>query len=319
MMTMKKILVITLCLLEFCLSGCAQPVLPSDGFVPEKQIRLIALANPTGGGEWMLTTKRGVAKDYTAQDVLEMIADLKPTCLERFITGYHDADRLVPVRNGYPKMTVLEFLNAAMAAGGPNCRIVPKLNLKWLLTEKASAKFWDYAQKLYDMPLDNPIRELNLDVWNEYCANTTAEQRSEMFKRLRKMGYTRLGVNMTGSKNINDPEIDYADFCINKEDWTVRSQAVEKISSYPNIKDLYLYIDYPNPMSYFMSMTPDMQASVYYNEIYPSQYKYKITYVYAILQDSWDATMSVTSKDGPYGGKSMYDITKELLNKAYEQ
>jgi hypothetical protein len=39
------------------------------------------------------------------------------------------------------------------------------------------------------------------------------------------------------------------------------------------------------------------------------------TFVYAILQDEWDATSIVTSKDGPYKGKTMYEITKELLNK----
>ncbi|MGM9748913.1 MAG: hypothetical protein ACI3ZN_08925, partial [Candidatus Cryptobacteroides sp.] len=226
-----------------------------ERFVPEKQIRLIALANPMGGGEWMLTKKRGVVKDYTAQDVIEMIADLKPTCLERFITGYHDADRLVPVRKGCPKMTVLEFLNASMAAGGPDCRIVPKLNLKWLFSEKGKTLFWESAQKLYDMPLDNPIREINLDVWNEYCANTTAEERAAMFQRLRDIGYTRIGVNMTGLKNVNDPNIDYADFCISKEEWTVHETAVKKIRSYENVKDIYLYIDYPRPMAYFMDMT----------------------------------------------------------------
>jgi len=289
----------------------------SADYVPQRQIRLIALAAPMNGGEWMATKARGLQKDYTAQDILEIIEDLKPDCLERFITAYHDADKLVPVREGCPPMTVLEFLNAAMRAGAPGCDIVPKLNLMWLASERGTRLFWDSAQKLYDMPLERPIRNINLDCWDHYCKDihTTPEERHAMFRRLREIGYEEIGMNFTGLPSVNDPEIDYADFNISKQNWKVNVQTVKMLRSYPNIKDIYLYIDYPGPTIMFMELDPDERARIFYEEIFPYQRKYNIHYVYAIIQDFWCASEVSTTPDGPYHGKTMYDITKELLNR----
>lgn len=286
------------------------------GPAAERQVRIIALANPLGGGEWMPTMKRGLHKDYTAQDILEMIADLKPTCLERFITGYQDPDRLVPVREGCEPMTVLEFLNAAILAGGEGCHIVPKLNLQWLKSERGTELFWKSAQVLYDLPLVRPIRNINLDVWDHYCEATTPEERDEMFRRLREIGYEEIGVNMTGLYKVCHPEIDYADFNINKNTWEVNEQAVKTLSSFPNLKRLYMYIDYPGPMDAFRKNSPDRQAEIYFQNIYPQQKKMGFTFVYAVIQDSWNAVECVTSKEGPYRGKTIYDIIKELLDKS---
>ncbi len=294
----------------------AEPQAPAG----KRQVRLIALANPLGGGEWMPTKKRGLDKDYTAQDILEMIEELKPTCLERFITGWQDPDRLVPVREGCPPMTVLEFLNAAILAGGEGCEIVPKLNLQWLKNERSAALFWKSAQELYDLPLVRPIRNINLDVWDHYCneIHTTQEERDEMFRRLREIGYEKIGVNMTGLYRVNHPEIDYADFNIDKNTWEVKESAIKTLRQFPNIKELYMYIDYPGPMDAFRTNSPDRQAEIYCKNIFPYQKKLGFTFVYAVIQDSWNAKESVTSEDGPYHGKTMYDITKELLFKPLE-
>ena len=282
----------------------------------EKHIRLIALASPFSKPHWMPLKARGLHKDYTAQDILEMIEDLKPDCLERFITGYIDHEELVPVREGHPEMTVLEFLNAAILAGSEKCHIVPKLNLRWLAWGREEY-FWKSAQALYDLPLVRPIRNINLDVWDIYCndVHTTPEQRAGLFKRLRDIGYEQIGVNMTGLYSVNEPQIDYADFNIDKNTWQVKSDVISLLNTYPNIQRLYLYIDYPGAMDAFRRNSPDRQAEIYYENIFPNQAKMGFTYVYAIIQDSWDASASVTSGDGPYKGKTMYDITKELLNK----
>lgn len=295
----------------------AQPCEAQHGSGPERQIRLIALAEPFSDVHWMPAKRRGLAKDYTAQDILEMIAELRPDCLERFITGYQNPGDLVPVRKGCPPMTVLEFLNAAIRAGSENCHIVPKLNLQWLKNERGAAYFWKSAQALYDLPLVRPIRNINLDVWDHYCQeiHTTPEERDELFRRLREIGYDQIGVNMTGLYRVNHPEIDYADFNIKKETWEVNEQAIRTLRSYPNIKRLYLYIDYPGPMNAFRLNTPDHQAEIYTENIFPYQEKLGFTFVYAIIQDSWDANESVTSESGPYGGKTMYEVTKELLDK----
>ncbi len=283
----------------------------------EKYIRLIALADPFNKDHWMPQRSRGVAKDYTAQDILEMIGELKPDCLERFITGYIDPDELVPVRKGYPKMTVLQFLNAAIEAGAEGCHIIPKLNLRWLSKPTGEAFFWKSAQALYDMPLKTPIRNVNLDVWDIYCTeiHTTEQQRDEMFARLRKIGFTQIGLNMTGNYKTNNAALDYADFNIDKENWIVNEKAIGTLRSYPNIKRLFMYIDYPGAMNAFREHTPDEQARIYTEVIYPGQAAHGYTFVYPIIQDTWDANAVATSKEGPYKGKTMYQITKELLNR----
>lgn len=282
-----------------------------------RQVRLIALAEPFSSVHWMPAKRRGLSRDYTAQDILEMIAELKPDCLERFITGYQNPEDLVPVRKGCPPMTVLEFLNAAILAGGENCHIVPKLNLQWLKSERGAAYFWKSAQALYDLPLVRPIRNINLDVWDHYCQeiHSTQEERDDMFRRLREIGYEEIGVNMTGLYRVNHPEIDYADFNINKTTWQVNESAIRTLRSYPNIKRLYMYIDYPGPMDAFRLNTPDRQAEIYTENIFPRQEELGFTFVYAVIQDSWDAHESVTSAEGPYKGKTMFEITKELLDK----
>ncbi|GHV00611.1 hypothetical protein FACS1894159_06680 [Bacteroidia bacterium] len=283
----------------------------------EKYIRIIALASPFTKEHWMLTAGRGLTKDYTAQDVLQMIEELKPDCLERFITGYQDPKELVPVREGCPPMTVLEFLNAAILAGGKNCHIIPKLNLQWLGSKNDNDYYWQAAEKLIKLPLVRPIRNINLDCWDKYCneIHTTPEQREAMFKRLRKIGYQQIGVNMTGLYRVNEPQVDYADFNIDKTTWEVKQETVEKLKTYPNLKRLFMYIDYPGAMDAFVANNnPDEQARIYCETIYPNQEKLGFTFVYPILQDSWDANASVTGAEGPYKGKTMYEITKELLN-----
>lgn len=254
---------------------------------PERQIRLIALAKPFSNNNWMLSKQRGLTKDYTAQDVLEMIEELKPTCLERFITGFPNPNALVPVREGCEPMTVLEFLNKAIETGGESCHIVPKLNLQWLADEKSAEYFWEAAEKLYDLKLVRPIRNINLDVWDVYCKEIapTPKDRSRLFKRLRRIGYEEIGVNMTGLYRVNDPQIDYADFNINKNGWTVEQSTLDKLKSYPNLNSSYLYIDYPAPMNAFYTNTPDRQAEIYYENIFPCQKQMGFVFVYPILQD----------------------------------
>lgn len=314
---MKKLGLTTLLLVLLSGLANAQTDAAQCGAKGERQVRLIALAEPFSAVHWMPAKRRGLSRDYTAQDILEMIAELKPDCLERFITGYQNPEELVPVRKGCPPMTVLEFLNAAILAGGENCHIVPKLNLQWLKSERGADYFWKSAQALYDLPLARPIRNINLDVWDHYCLeiHTTQEERDALFRRLREIGYEEIGVNMTGLYRVNHPEIDYADFNINKETWQANEPAIRTLKSYPNIKRLYMYIDYPGPMNAFRLNTPDRQAEIYTENIFPRQDELGFTFVYAVIQDSWDAHESVTSPEGPYKGKTMYEITKELLDR----
>ena len=124
---------------------------------------------------------------------------------------------------------------------------------------------------------------------------------------------------MTGLYRVNHPEIDYADFNINKNTWEENVQALKTLRAFPNIKRLYMYIDYPGPMDAFRQNTPDRMAQVYCENIFPYQDMMVFTFVYAVIQDSWNAAECVTDENGPYKGKTMYDITKELLYKPYDE
>lgn len=302
-----------------------KPDIPGGKEEPEEKperpryIRIVAVADPfSGGGKWALTKEKGLSKDYAAQDVIEMVSDLKPHRVERILTGYADENMQVPVREGEEPMTLLEFLNAVSAAGADGCDFAPKLNLNWLKTEKQADFFWDSAQKLYDMPLDRPIRTINLDCWNGYLdpegVNASPEERSAMFKRFRDIGYTEIGVNMTGYVNGNDPEIDYVVFTLKKDSWTINEAALERVKSWPNIKQVFQYIDYPEPFTtFFTTIPPDTQADIYANNVVARQDELGIVYAWPILQGAWDANAYRTSVTGKYKGKTIYEVFKDLM------
>ena len=285
-----------------------------------RYIRIVAIAKPFSSpdkGEWVLNKARGLDTDYTAQDIIEMVEELKPHRIERILTGYANENMLVPVREGEEPMTLKEFLNAVMAAGAEGCDIAPKLDLSWLGKEKQAAFFWESAQKLYDMQLDRPIRCINLDCWNSLAdeQQTTAEERSAMFKRLRDIGYTEIGVNMTGHVNDNDPEIDYVVFTLKKGSWTVNTTALERVKSWPNIKKVFQYIDYPEPFTteFFKKLSPDEQADIYAENVVAKQDELGFTYAWPIIQGEWDANAHVTSESGKWKGKTMFEVFKELM------
>jgi len=284
---------------------------------------MVVWADEYQSDHWKLTQAKNpgtYAKDYTAQDVLEMIAELKPDCLERFITGTGEITTkdVVPVRAGYPSMPLVEFLQKAMDAGNPGCYIMPKLNLQWLVSNKTDPMgnnlFWRSAQAIYDLALNPPIRTLSLDCWDAYVSTfTSVSDRDVMFKRLRDMGYQKIYVNYTGNANANHTQVDGADFNINTTTWTINETTLNKLKGYANLEKIFLYIDYPGAMDQFALNTPDRQAEIYCKNIYPYQKTLNLTFVFAIFQAGWDANAVKTSSTGPYKGKTMFEISKDLL------
>lgn len=272
-------------------------------------VRMITLAlhankERTETGRWML-------KDHTANDVLRRIEELKPDCLERFITGKQDPDLLVPVDKGEKPMTVVQFLNKAVEAGSDKCIIIPKLNLKW-----GEKRILESAQNLYDLPLKKPIRNINLDCWADIKGEWSEGEIKSLLKKIKKIGYEIIGVNMTGGYHPGYGYIDYMDFNIDTKNWEVNKKALNKLKNEKELKKFYMYIDYPGAMDRFRAEhTTDEQADIYVNRIQPFEHKLGFTFVYPIFQDDWDATKEFTSKEGEYNGKSMFDLTKMLIEK----
>jgi hypothetical protein len=279
--------------------------------IPEgPQVRIIPLAAPLKAkdqyGMWM-------HPEYTAEDIIEMIEGLKPQVLERYITGAQDPDALVPVREGQPRMTVKEFLDASMDGGAPGCIIIPKLNLTWFSWGKGDY-FWKAAENNYNLPLKRPIRITNLDNWNDFIEVHGEEKLREVVKRLKSIGYELIGVNSAGGYKSDFAEIDFIDFLINDETWEIRTSTLDKFKADPNVKQYYLYIDYPGQMEKFMNLPVDKQADIFTGVIAPAEKREGFTFVYPVLFDFWDANKQLTSKNGGYQGASMYEVIRNQIN-----
>jgi hypothetical protein len=269
-------------------------------------IRIIALASPFQSED---NTSTWMFDDYTAQDILKIISNLKPDGLERFITGKQDPNKEVPVDEGEAPMTVLEFLNAAIEAGSSDCIIIPKLNLKW-----NEEYFFEAAQNLYDLPLKKPIRNINLDCWPDYWQNHDENSIKQMLQKLKDIGFEVIGINMTGGYHEAYGYADYMDFNINTNTWTVNTNTLDKLKADTSLSKYFMYIDYPGAMSRFeANNSVDEQADILKYNIFPYQEIDRFTFVYPILQDDWDATQVFTSSTGSYAGISIFEVIKNLI------
>lgn len=269
-------------------------------------IRIIALASPFQSDD---NSARWMFDNYTAQDVLKLISTIKPDCLERFVTGKQDPNKEIPVATGEEPMTVLEFMNAAVKAGNPNCIIIPKLNLKW-----KESYFFEAAQNLYDLPLDKPIRNINLDCWPDYWQNKSEKEIKQMLQRLKDIGFEVIGINMTGGYHEAYGYVDYMDFNIDTKTWTVNTGILNKLKADSSLSKYFMYIDYPGAMEKFeTNNTVDQQADILTHNIHPQQEIDNFTFVYPILQDDWDATQTFTSRAGTYGGISIFEVMHNLI------
>ena len=250
--------------------------------------------------------------DYNAQQILAMIADWKPNVLERYTDGRLDAEAPTPVAAGQPPMNVRQFLNASMRAGAPGCIITPRLTLD----EYDKGSLFTTAQNLYDFPIDPPMRILSLDNWSDFSRSHTPEQIREMFQKLKAQGWQRFAVNMVGG--LGDPQgfAAIAEFGIKRElGFAPNLDALQRMKADPSIRKRLLYIDFPKQVGDFMKLSPDERAQALVDKIAAVQQKEGFTFVWPILQGAWDSTQIYTSRDGPYGGASLYEVMKTAMRK----
>jgi hypothetical protein len=172
------------------------------------------------------------------------------------------------------------------------------------------------AENNFRLPLERPIRIVNLDNWPEFLEKHGEQNAIELLKRLREIGYQEMGGNMAGKFCPGYGYLSFADFLINANDWSIRLSQLEKMKADPDIRQYYLYIDYPGQMEEFMKLSPDRQADVFTKVIQPAEKREGFTFVYPILFDDWDATKHITSPDGPYHGASIFDVIRESIGLA---
>lgn len=261
--------------------------------------------------------------NHTATEVLAMIADVKPTLLERYFSGRANLSAPVPVSPGEPPMTVGEFLNRSAAKGAAGCSIMPRLSL-WEALD-AQDSLLDTAAHLKALPIEPPMTALGLDNWANFASDPSvnASVIRALFVELRAQGWTTLSVNEVGGVHSAEGLADMADFGTSvtngAADAVPNWQELEKIKADPTIKHALLYIDFAGQMMRFMNnSSPDDIAAALLDRIATNalQEERGYSFVYPTVQSFWDSTVLFTEPTGRYGGKSVYSLMCENIRAA---
>ena len=273
------------------------PVMAGDGI----WVRIDALDHPMKHGG----TARWAPKNHDAQDILKMIAELKPNVLDRFMNGSQNPSVEVPVKPGSPKMTVIQFLNASAKAGAPGCRIVPKIHLNRVWSESYRLKT---SENLLKLPVTPPIRTVSFDGYFSDKQPGARERARGRLKKYKKMGWTSLGFNFSGGRKETFGMGNFA-YVIPDARW---QPAFLSVLKQEKIQTRLVHFDYPGQIKRFGKLPPDKQAHIL-DKLSALQKKRDYRLVYPILYSGYDATKKVTSKNGPYKGATVYQVIKQLI------
>lgn len=242
--------------------------------------------------------------DYNAQDILRMIEELKPDVLNRFTAGKPDPESVIPVAPGNPPMNFLQFLNAALKAGSPDCMLTPKVHLNHVYRDSYRMQA---AQELLDLPLTRRLTALDLDCYFE--SGDEADHR-KMLQAFKAMGWVDLGFN----PGIIRPTYGFGSYgmpCLSKKTWEVSEDQISRWKA-EGYQTLLLHIDYPPAITEFAKHPPDRQADII-AAIRPLQRKLGFRFIYPVLYAGYDANRIVTTRDGPYKGATILAVIKQMI------
>ena len=178
------------------------------------------------------------ADGHNAQDILKMIEELKPDVLDRFVDGKQNPNLHVPVAEGSPEMTELEFLQAAMKAGAPGCTLAPKVHLNKIWSDEYRM---EAAQSLRDLPLTPRLTMVDLDSWFSHRGDAAGNK--AMLQKLRKMGWTIMVTNPGPYKSAYGYESSVMTYMSEKR-WQAPKAKINALHE-KGIKLPLLHIDYP--------------------------------------------------------------------------
>ncbi len=253
--------------------------------------------------------------NYYAENVISLVAYMKPDVLERYTDGPLDANMLVPTAPGDPKMNVAQFLNASMQAC--NCYMMPRVGL---LIGVANAVA--QANALYNFPVKPKMRYLSLSDWGPFVKNNSAANITKLFTELYAQGWKGIGINGCGGDIPNaSPYATFADVCVDGNNWLPSEPELDIAHSQKNIKKAIMYIDFPSLAQKFSELSPDQQANAL-NTLAYLQSKDNYTLNYNMLQvisfntlqngTLYDTSNIFTSKNSQWGGKSLAKVIKYL-------
>lgn len=320
---------------------------------PDPSNRFIRIRVFDDNHKWHLTGIRSLTHTYgpyyTPDDVLSTIEELKPNVLERFYSGplnltdklmYYDKptgkwtywNDVSGGFGGFQSGTIGSFLVQSMQKGAPSTYMTPRLDTPLYNTLGADIFFYR-AQQLYqnmaDIGVPTNNRYLSLDNWG----GTLADQDTidYVLSTLYSQGWAGIGIiGGYSGVNVKNPEFSATWSIVNVNlNWLPKKDTLKFLHEQPNLKLILLYIDIPEPMHIFATLSPDREAQILENLFSlqapnannPDQSGF--TFVYTIAQGTisilpyWNAKEKITDTDGKYGGVSIYEFIRDYLIPTY--
>jgi len=250
-----------------------------------------------------------------------MISDLKPTTLNRYISGPQSAQQNVPVASGQPMMTVAQFLQASLnACKSPNSTTMfQRLSLEYY----DQGTFFQYAQNIYNIcqGLSPAQTLLSLDNSIPFLSKHTINDLTNVANQLYAMGWKGLAIGACGVTNLPNGSSTFDQICVNPPNWQPDLSTMASIQqSQPSVKEFEAQIDPPGKLGQFAGLTPDQQATTI-KTLTSQQAASGFHFVYPVIQNylpiggtlNWDSTKIFTSQSGPFQGQSLYAVMKGLM------
>jgi hypothetical protein len=245
-------------------------------------------------------------KDRDGQDLLDMIREVKPDVLERFVQFRPDPDMLVPMGKGVAPMKFVDYLDAAMKAEAPGGFMTPKVHQNDIISDQERL---EEAQAWRDLPVKPRMKLLSLDV---RPGHGTPDDHKRMLEKFKAMGW-ELGFNFAGGGQQVFGLGTYAQAAVNKATWEVSRKELAQMTE-QGIGTRLAHIDYPPGIIAFGKLTPDRQAEIIL-KLSSDQHKDGFTFVYPVFygRQGYDSSKQVTTLDGPFKGATVLDVIAEAV------
>jgi hypothetical protein len=250
---------------------------------------------------------------YSPQDILNIITDLQPTLLERYINGLPNGGSPDYVLPG--GMNIVDFLDSSVKAGAIGCYMTPRLGCELIYNNGGdTTAFFDLSSKYLDFPVKAPWREVSVDNFAQL-----SQQYPTMVESVLQELYSQ-GWNSVGVTDFDSYWKDYglATFTLvgfdKSNNWQVKAQLINAIrENSPNIKTIIGTIDYPGPTEDLLNIYNNQGGDAVANiirYIFQNQNQYGYIYSPDILMDDsviWDS-MRLS-----YSGGTLYDLIRSEL------
>jgi hypothetical protein len=227
----------------------------------------------------------------------------------------------LPVAPGGASTTALEFLQACLdRCENPNSTsMFPRITFN-LFSQGGETAFLQAAQQIYSLhqQLDPPQTLLSVDNFN---SSSSPQDGVTLSQKLFEMGWTGLCWGACGAQTLPEGVGSFAMVCVNPPKWALDTSTMVALQGIGGYGEFEAQIDFPTQMSKFAALPPDSMADIM-TALAEGQASGGYHYMYPIIQErsadtssafGWDSTQVFTSPSGKYGGQSLYEVMKGLM------